>query len=164
MGDCCCEAIPDSPPALHAEAPLPGWIKLYADIGLAMLRLFTCAVGDSCATCCATGKGCTGRRDKQRIWLYSAARVAQALGVTGLSGRPVALPAAALLGGIGAFRAHLYAAFHSSRAKEAPDGEQTMPIARQTLAGLSGWGGPASGLTSSERASGCRLTLPWATW
>ena len=92
------------------------------------------------------GEGVYWRRDKERIWLYSAARVACALGVTGLSGRPVALPAAVLLGGIGDFRAHLYAAFHSSRAKERPGGEQTMPIARQTLAGLSGVG------RSSQRA------------
>jgi hypothetical protein len=42
--------------------------------------------------------------------------------------------------GIGAFRAHLYAAFHSGRTKDTPHGEQAMPIARDTLAGLSGVG------------------------
>jgi hypothetical protein len=106
------------------------------------------------------GEGVYWRRDKERIWLYSAARVAQALGVTGLSGRPVALPAAALLGGIGAFRAHLYAAFHSSRVKEAPDGEQTMPIARQTLAGLSGVG--RSSQRAYEQRTGIRVQAYFA--
>ena len=106
------------------------------------------------------GEGVYWQRDKERIWLYSAARVAQALGVTGLHGRPVALPAAALLGGIGDFRAHLYAAFHSSRAKERPDGEQTMPIARQTLAGLSGVG--RSSQRAYEQRTGIRVQANFA--
>ncbi len=85
-------------------------------------------------------------RDKEHIWLFSAARVAHALDVERLTGRPVALPIAALLNGIGQFRAHLYAAFHSGRAKDTPHGSQVMPIARSTMAELSGVG------ASSQRA------------
>jgi hypothetical protein len=67
--------------------------------------------------------------------------VAYGLGVERLSGRPVALPLEALVNGIGRFRAELYAAFHSSRVKTAPDGkEQVAPIARETLTNLSGVG------------------------
>ena len=73
-------------------------------------------------------------------------KVALALGVERLAGRPVALPVAALVEGIGAFRAHLYTAFHSGRAKESVRGREVMPIARATLADLSGVG------VSSQRA------------
>ncbi|HIP73712.1 MAG TPA: hypothetical protein EYH05_20230 [Anaerolineae bacterium] len=66
--------------------------------------------------------------------------MAYGLGVARLTGRPVAVPVTALAGGIGAARAHLYASFHSSRTKETPQGAQSMPIARDTLAGLSGVG------------------------
>jgi hypothetical protein len=52
----------------------------------------------------------------------------------------VALPVAAVLEGVGAFKAHLYAAFHSGRVKETPHGTKVMPIARETMAGLSGVG------------------------
>ncbi|MGH2535950.1 MAG: hypothetical protein ACRDHL_00985 [Candidatus Promineifilaceae bacterium] len=58
----------------------------------------------------------------------------------------MALPVKALLSGIGAFRAHLYAAFHSGRAKDTPHGSQATPISRNTLAELSGVG------ASSQRA------------
>jgi len=92
------------------------------------------------------GEGVFWTRDNNRIWLRSAARVAHALGVERLTGRPVALPLSALLNGIGAFRAHLYTAFHSSRTKEAAHGSQAMPISRAALAELSGVGG------SSQRA------------
>jgi hypothetical protein len=92
------------------------------------------------------GNGVYWTRDKEHIWLRSAAKVAGALGVERLTGRPVALPITALLDGIGSFRAHLYAAFHSGRTKETPYGEQAAPIARETLAGLSGVG------RSSQRA------------
>jgi hypothetical protein len=67
------------------------------------------------------GDGLYWTRDAERVWLHSAARVAASLGVAQLTGRPVALPLTALLQGIGAFRAHLYAAFHSGRAKDAHD-------------------------------------------
>ncbi|HFE67539.1 MAG TPA: hypothetical protein ENJ93_09785, partial [Chloroflexi bacterium] len=82
------------------------------------------------------GEGIFWTRDKKRVWLFSAARVAYALGVERLTGQPVALPVTALLEGIGRFRAHLYAAFHSGRIKETPYGIKAMPIARDTLAGL----------------------------
>lgn len=92
------------------------------------------------------GEGIYWTRDKERIWLYSAAKVAFALGVGQLTGRPVALPVSALLAGVGTFRANLYAAFHSGRTKDTPYGEQAMPIARETMAELSGVG------RSSQRA------------
>lgn len=55
-----------------------------------------------------------------RLWLHGAARVAAALGVTHFAGRPVDLPLTALSGGIGSFRAHLYAAWHSGRRSANP--------------------------------------------
>ncbi|MGH2538800.1 MAG: hypothetical protein ACRDHL_15535, partial [Candidatus Promineifilaceae bacterium] len=79
------------------------------------------------------GEGVFWARDEEHIWLRSAARVADALEVERLTGRPVALPVKALLSGIGAFRAHLYAAFHSGRAKDTPHGSQATPISRNTL-------------------------------
>ena len=99
------------------------------------------------------GEGVFWTRDKERVWLHSAAKVAYALAVEGLKGRPVALPVAALTDGIGAFRAHLYAAFHSGRMKVTPQGRQTAPIARDTLAGLSGVG------RSSQRNYEARVGL-----
>lgn len=104
------------------------------------------------------GEGVYWTRDKERIWLRSAAKVACALGVEQLTGRPVALPVAALLDGIGAFRAHLYAAFHSGRTKETRHGTQvanrySSPIARDTLVGLSGVG------QSSQRAYEARAKV-----
>ncbi len=99
-------------------------------------------------------------RDAHHLWLRSAANVAVALGVTRLTGYPVALPLTALLGGIGDFRAHLYAAFHSGRTQDRPTSQQTrqttptaMPIARQTLLQLSGVG------ASSQRTYESRLGL-----
>ena len=86
------------------------------------------------------GEGVYWTRDKTYVWLHSAARVAVALGVEQVTGRPVALPSAALLDGMGTFRAHLYAAFHSGRTKETPQGDRVMPIARETLEQLSGVG------------------------
>jgi len=79
-------------------------------------------------------------RDEEHIWLRSAAKVAHALEIDRLTGQPVALPLSALLNGIGTFRAHLYAAFHSGRTKETPRGTQANPIARDTLSSLSGVG------------------------
>lgn len=86
------------------------------------------------------GEGVYWLRTQERIWLRSVAKVACALGVERLTGRPVALPLHALLDGIGTFRAHLYTAFHSGRSKDTPHGEQAQPIARQTMARLSGVG------------------------
>jgi hypothetical protein len=154
-------------------------VKLYPDIGLAMLRHEQTAPGrlwlllrlldepgrgnfriarvrsrltqrKSATYLCGwrqlrnllrEGEGLYWTRDKEHIWLRSAAKVAQNLGVERLSGRPVALSAAALLNGIGRFRAELYAAFHSGRIKVAPNGaKQAAPIARETLKVLSGVG------------------------
>ncbi|HFQ92394.1 MAG TPA: hypothetical protein ENK32_00160 [Anaerolineae bacterium] len=105
------------------------------------------------------------RRDG-RIWLKSTTKAAQALGVTRLQNRPVALPVTALLGTIGETRAHLYASFHSGRADA--------PISRAALEEISGMqrrtqrryeqtargrkrrnfaiGGPAAGESGEERA------------
>lgn len=66
------------------------------------------------------GRGVFWERDKERVWFKSAAKVAAALGVERLSGRPVQLPIEALLGGIGQVRAHFYASFHSGRRSENP--------------------------------------------
>jgi len=86
------------------------------------------------------GEGIFWRRGKERIWLKSAAKVAAALGVPRLTGRPVALPLQVLLGGIGDVRAHFYASFHSGRTKETEHGPRGMPIARDTMTQLSGVG------------------------
>ncbi|MGD2048224.1 MAG: hypothetical protein PVH03_01955, partial [Chloroflexota bacterium] len=61
------------------------------------------------------GGGIFWERDREHVWLKSAAKVATALGVKRLRGRPVLLPVETLLGGIGQVRAHFYASFHSGR-------------------------------------------------
>ncbi len=88
------------------------------------------------------GDGLFWTRDKERVWLHSAARVAHGLGVERLTGRPVSIPVSSLLEGIGSFRAHLYTAFHSGRTKQGSgrQSHQPMPIARETLTQLSGVG------------------------
>jgi hypothetical protein len=92
------------------------------------------------------GEGVFWHRDKERLWLRSAAKVAHALDVMQLTGRPVSVPVSALLGGIGDVRAHLYASFHSGRVKEKPQGVKapsavwSPPIARDTLTAVSGVG------------------------
>jgi hypothetical protein len=53
-----------------------------------------------------------------------------------LRGKPVAVPVRVLSGGIGEVRANLYAGFHSGRLQE----DRRQPIARETLAGLTGVG------------------------
>ena len=65
-----------------------------------------------------------------RLWLRSVPRVAAALGVRRLDGRPVALSLSILTQSIGKVRAHLYAAFHSGRKK-------ANPISRAALAKIS---------------------------
>ncbi|KAA3656635.1 MAG: hypothetical protein DWQ04_30565 [Chloroflexi bacterium] len=82
------------------------------------------------------GNGIFWTRDKERIWLKSAAHVAANLRVEKLTGKPVSVPVKALTGKIGQVRAQLYAAFHSGRARAA----QRQPIARDTLAELTGVG------------------------
>lgn len=86
------------------------------------------------------GEGLFWQRDPTHLWLFSAAKVAHGLGVTRLTGRPVAVPVAAVLGGIGELRAHLYASFHSGRVHPDRDGVETMPIARETLTAVTGIG------------------------
>lgn len=71
------------------------------------------------------------RDDKGRIWLRGAAKVAAALSVERLTGRPVDLPLSVLLGGIQGVRAHFYASFHSGR-------RENNPISRETLRELTG--------------------------
>lgn len=162
----------------RSNSPSSGWVKLYPDIGLGMLRQEMTAPGrlwlmlryldkdgrgvlridittkllttkSSELRLCGRrqlrnllrdGEGVFWTRDKERIWLRSTAKVALSLSVARLTGQPVALPLSALVDGIGDFRAHLYVAFHSGRMKETPYGAQARPIARETLAALSGVG------------------------
>ena len=86
------------------------------------------------------GEGVFWQRDREHLWLRAAARVAYNLGVVRLTGQPVAFPLTALLGGIGQFRAELYAAFHSGRIRSRPQSQRARPISRRTLANLSGVG------------------------
>ena len=78
------------------------------------------------------GQGVFWQRDKSRLWLRSAARVALALDVERLHGRPVAVPLSVLLSGIGQVRAHFYATFHSGRPASEKD-PMGRPINRATL-------------------------------
>lgn len=93
------------------------------------------------------GQGVFWRRDKTRIWLHGAAQTAVRLGVTRLRGRPVALPTACLTQGVGAFKAHCLAAFHSGRKAAAP-------ISRTAVSHLSGV--PARSQRRYERRAGVR--------
>lgn len=68
----------------------------------------------------AQGEDVYWTRDKERIWLRGTVAVAHLLGVTRLTGTPVVLPLTAVYGGIGLFRAHLYASRHSGRKEAAP--------------------------------------------
>ena len=83
----------------------------------------------------ARGQEVFWQRSVDRIWLRTAAKVAANLGVRRLSGQPVHLPVDVCRLGIGAFRAHLYASFHSSRQQE--NGRFARPISRATLQRLS---------------------------
>ncbi len=86
----------------------------------------------------AQGDGVFWQRDEEHIWLVGLVRVAAALGVEKLSGKPVALPLARLLGPMGEVRAHLYASFHSSRTRTERNGSTSSPMSRATLTDLSG--------------------------
>jgi hypothetical protein len=77
------------------------------------------------------GEGTFWRRRNGRIWLRSTVRVAAALEVWRLTGRPVGLKVSILTQGIGAVRAHFYASFHSGR--NGPEQQAAGPIARDTL-------------------------------
>jgi hypothetical protein len=76
----------------------------------------------------AQGEELFWKRSNGRIWLHALAKTAAALKIDRLNGRPVGLPVSGLLGSIGVVRAHLYAAFHSSR-----NHQTAKPIARATL-------------------------------
>ena len=82
----------------------------------------------------AQGDGLFWERQNGRVWLRSLSKVAAGLGVMRLQGRPVAVPLAHFKGGIGTFRAHLYATFHSGRGKA---DKTAAPIARETITRLS---------------------------
>lgn len=82
------------------------------------------------------GEGVFWQRDATRIWLRSTVKVALALDVARLTGRPVELPLDVLTSSIGVVRAHFYASFHSGRASERHPGSK--PIARETLARVTG--------------------------
>ena len=100
------------------------------------------------------GKGIFWERDKERLWLKSVAKVAIALGVERLRGRPVALPVDILLSGIGKVRAHFYASFHSGRVgkeEQAPGS----PISRAILSRLTGV--PERSQRLYEQAAGIRV-------
>jgi hypothetical protein len=64
--------------------------------------------------------------DRGRLWLRGVGGLAAALGVERLSGRPVALPLALLLGPIGPLRANFYSTFHAGRRRPAPIGRPTL--------------------------------------
>ncbi len=85
----------------------------------------------------ARGDGLFWRRDKNRIWLRSASKVASSLEIQKLTGSPVAVPIDVLLKGVGLARAHFYASFHSGRNPAPESGKQARPIARSTLQQLS---------------------------
>ena len=70
-------------------------------------------------------------QQQKRLWLYGAARLSSILKVNKLVGSPVLLPIKTLTNGIGTFKAHLYAAFHSGRQVE-------NPISRETQSMLTG--------------------------
>jgi hypothetical protein len=94
------------------------------------------------------GENIFWQRDEYgRIWLRGAGKVAASLATGRLQGRPVELPLAALLGGVGGVRAHFYASFHSGR-------PSSNPISRATLAKLTH--GPGRTQRSYERTAGVR--------
>jgi hypothetical protein len=76
------------------------------------------------------GEGVFWQRDRDRLWLNGAHKVAYKLDLERLQGFPVELPVQALLGGIQAVRAAFYAAFHGGR--------DSKPISRDALHELSG--------------------------
>lgn len=84
------------------------------------------------------GQGVFWERDKQRIWLRSNVKVAIALDVSRLTGKPVDLPVSVLCSGIGEIRAHFYASFHSGRTKQDGKSQAAAPIARATLEEVTG--------------------------
>lgn len=84
------------------------------------------------------GQSVFWERDKQRIWLRSNVKVAVALDVSRLTGKPVDLPVSVLCSRIGEIRAHFYASFHSGRTKQDGESQVAAPIARSTLEEVTG--------------------------
>ncbi len=72
------------------------------------------------------GEGIFWEQHAGRLWLRSIPKVALALGIERLSGRPVAVPVKILLQGIGQVRAHFFTSFHSGR-------NAANPISRRSL-------------------------------
>lgn len=83
------------------------------------------------------GEGLFWNKRNGRLWLRSPAKVAAALSLPRLTGRPVALPVRVLLQSIGSIRAHFYASFHSGRLPSS-DKARPKPVSRATLVKLSG--------------------------
>ncbi|MFO7683142.1 MAG: hypothetical protein R6X34_24170 [Chloroflexota bacterium] len=81
----------------------------------------------------AQGEGRFWKWDKGngRLWLLGAACMAASLGIRHLTGKPVALPLSAITESIGAFKAHLYGAWHSGR-------KANKPISRKVQESLTG--------------------------
>jgi hypothetical protein len=97
----------------------------------------------------AEGDGIFWTRDKERVWLRSAVKVADLMGVERFQGKMVEMPAFTLCDTIVKVRAHLYASFHAGRGGEGArrqEGKKTRgpvfaaPIARETLKRLTGVG------------------------
>lgn len=59
-------------------------------------------------------------QDQEQLWLVGVAKLAAALEVPKLTGKRVQLPVQTIIAGIGEFKAHLYAAWHSGRHSENP--------------------------------------------
>lgn len=100
------------------------------------------------------------QRDAGRIWLRSTIKVALALGVPRLTGRAVELPLQTLTAGMGAVRAHFYASFHGGRACASERHAGSKPIARETLARLTGVS--RRGQRGYEKIAGIRAQTNYA--
>jgi len=105
----------------------------------------------------AAGVGRFWRTKGAYVGLYSPARIAQALDVDRLTGHPVAVSVTDLVGGIGAFRAALLAAWHSGRGNA--DGVAN-PISRQKLVEITGVS--ASSQRNYERTAGIVTRVNYA--
>ncbi len=99
------------------------------------------------------GRFWTYNQQQKRLWLFSAARVASILKVNKLAGVPVLLPTSTLTKGIGAFKAHLYAAWYSGRQTE-------NPISRETQSQLTGV--PQRTQRHYEKQAGVRVQSNYA--
>lgn len=125
----------------HLDQKGQGWISA----GVARKRLtrkqsnLVVCGGRQLRNLLAAGDNVFWQRDGDRIWLKSMAKVAAALGLSRLYGRPVKLPVSVLLESIGTVRAHFYATFHSGRSgvQDSGTGSQGKPISRKTLKTLS---------------------------